>query len=263
MNVRTKLFALITLLAAAPAFSASLKADPDTFDFGWSPDNARISCQFTVKNMGNSAVDLQSLRPSCGCTAAQFSPMSLASAEDTQIGLVFNTRGYKGLPFSKSADLMTGSGSDNIVVHLKGHVADAGSPVMPVGTGIAAFEPGTKSSTQKITLQNKTDSDMKLTIFQTPSSWAKVKLGSEILKAKGETGVQISVNGSFSESRETSVTLDAVQGQQHHHVTLAIRTGAPEKEYVPLKPTNPVPRNGPSDPLKLKPIEPVPAKKSK
>src|SRR5262245_21402455 len=99
---------IITAVAFAalsfPSLSqaAALRIDPETFDFGWAPDNAKISADFTVKNTGVEIIPLTSVQPTCGCTASNFSPGQLASAEETKIGLTFNTRGYRGMAFNKS-----------------------------------------------------------------------------------------------------------------------------------------------------------------
>jgi hypothetical protein len=261
MKLKASLLSFAVFLGTTPLFSASLQSEPETFDFGWAPDTARISCEFTVKNTSNDAIALQALKPACGCTAAKFSPMSLASDGDTKIGLTFNTRGYKGMTFSKSAELTTEGSASNITVYLKGHVTDPNALVFPKGTGIASFEPTAKSTTQKITLQNKSDKNLTLHVVQPPASWAKVKLGSEMIKAGGTADVTVSVSGSLKDVRETSITIEASQDDDRHRVTLAVRTG-PEVTYQPIRPqeSNPSRQTGPADPLKLKPIEPVRSK---
>lgn len=263
MKLKTRLLSLAVLIGTTPLFAASLQSVPGTFDFGWAPDNARLSCEFTIKNTSNDAIGLQALKPACGCTAAKFSPMSLASDDDTKIGLTFNTRGYKGMTFSKSAELTTEGSASNITVYLKGHVMNPNAVVFPKGSGIASFEPTAKSTTQKISLQNKSAKDLSLHVIQPAASWAKVKMGSDMLKAGATADVTVSVSGSLKEVRETSVTIEASQDDERHLVTLAIRTG-PEVTYQPIRPTspsaNPTQQTGPADPLKLKPIEPIKSK---
>jgi hypothetical protein len=187
--------------------------------------------------------------------------MSLASDDDTKIGLTFNTRGYKGITFNKTAELTTKDNSDNIRVSLRGFVENPNAVVSPKGDGIASFEPSKKKSSEKITLQNKSDKNLSLQIIQPAASWAKVKLGNDDLKANGTVDVSISVSGSLDEVRNTSVTIEAMHDDERHRVTLAIRTG-PESAYQPIRAgsssVNPARQNsGPADPLKLKPIEPV------
>jgi hypothetical protein len=265
MNRKTLVLSL-SLLVGTNAFAA-LKSDPGIFDFGWAPDNSRIFCEFSVKNMGTDSVNLQALKPACGCTAAQFTPMSLASDADTRIGLAFNTRGYRGHSFSKTAELTTENNSSNITVYFKGVVMDSEAKLLPVGSGIASFEPTTKGNSQKIVLQNKSDKDLKLAIIQSPASWAKLKFGADTVKAGQTADITVVMNGSFDQVRETSLTLEGSSGDARHRVTLAIRTGPPAKDYQPLRPAasgidvGPKQQNGLNDPLHLKPVEPV--KKSK
>jgi hypothetical protein len=265
MKFRTTLTAALVLFAA-PVFAATLQSVPETFDFGWAPDDARISCEFTIKNTGNDSVALQALKPACGCTAAQFTPKSLSSSEDTKIGLTFNTRGYKGIEFSKSAELTTEGDSSNVIVYLKGHSLDPDAKIHPQGNGIASFEPGMKKDSQRVSIQNKAAQDVTLSVVQAPASWATVKLDANSIKAGDAVDAVIKVSGSFNDVRETSVTFEAMEGSTPHRLTIAIRTGPAAKAYEPIRPagSSVQPTNkpkGPSDPLKLKGVEPV--KKSK
>jgi len=255
---------LTGFLALSPLWAA-LKSEPETFDYGWAPDNARIFSEFTIKNMGGDAVGLQALKPACGCTAAKFSPMSLASEADTKIGLTFNTRGYKGHSFNKSAELTTDSSGSNLLVYLKGHVTNPNALFLPKGSGIAEFGPDRKGSTEKIILENKSDKDLKLNIVQPAASWAKIKMDADTIKAGQSAELIVQVNGDFDQVRETSLTIEGVGTEAPQRVTIAVRTGPPPKQYQPIRPSNPVVnpgtnQSGPSDPLKLKPIEPVKSK---
>lgn len=265
MRIKRHTLFLAGFLAASPLL-ATLKSDPETFEYGWAPDNARIFSEFTIKNTGNDAIGLQALKPACGCTAAKFQPMSLASEADTKISLTFNTRGYKGHSFNKSAELTTNDNQGNILVYLKGHVMNPNAGLQPTGSGIAAFGPDRNTNTEKITLQNKTDKDLKLSIVQPSASWAKVKLGAETIPAGQSTTVTIQVSGSFDQVRETSLTIEGVGADSPQRATLAVRTGPAPREHQPIRPSNPAVspsgsgQGGYNDPLKLKPIEPVKSK---
>ena len=49
----------IISLSAVSVFATTIEISPSTFDFGWAPDNAKISGEFTIKNtLGESVVAL-------------------------------------------------------------------------------------------------------------------------------------------------------------------------------------------------------------
>ena len=79
-------------------------------------NNAMVSATFLVKNTSAEPVPLTAVQPACGCTASSFSPENLSSNEETKVGLTFNTRGYAGLEFKKSAKVKTDSATNETTV---------------------------------------------------------------------------------------------------------------------------------------------------
>lgn len=223
------------LLAAAVSLSGALQAfspqalviTPTVFDFGWCPDNAKISAEFTIKNTGADLIPITSVQPTCGCTASQFTPGQLGSNEETKVGLTFNTRGYAKTGFSKNTKVKTEAGGAEYEVTLKGYVLDPTAKVFPEGDGVASFETGSKEKKKTISIQNKSDKDVTLSILQAPASWASVKLSASLVKAGASAPVEFSVSSPFSETRDTSVTFEAKSETETSRLTIAIRTGTP------------------------------------
>ena len=218
-----------------------LAISPTTFDFGWAPDNAKISAEFTLKNTGVDMIPITSVQPTCGCTASEFKPGSLASNEETKVILTFNTRGYAGSVFHKTAKVKTDVAESEYTVELTGHVLDPNAKIVPDNDGIAGFEPDAKEKTKTIHLQNKGDKDVTLSVVQAPASWAKAKLGAEKIKPGQSAPIEISTDGSFDQTRETSITIAADDGTASNRVTIAIRTGQPPLPIRTIQPPAPVP----------------------
>lgn len=226
---RFQTFITLGLLAAGPPLLADqlpLVVSPSTFDFGWCPDNAKINATFTIKNTGAEMIPITSVQPTCGCTASQFTPGELASNEETNVGLTFNTRGYAGTKFNKSTKIKTDAGGAEYTVMLTGHVVDTSAKVVPEGAGIVNFEPGKKEKKKTIRIQNKSDKDVSLNVVQKQADWAKVKLKSETIKAGQSIAMDVNVvNGSVDEVRDTSITFSTNDGTDESRFTIAIRTG--------------------------------------
>src|SRR5438552_802550 len=101
------LFGFFTVAVSQAYSPTALVVSPSTFDFGWCPDNAKIHAEFTIRNTGTDLIPVTSVQPTCGCTTSEFTASSLASNEESKVGLTFNTRGYGGAPFHKTAKVKT------------------------------------------------------------------------------------------------------------------------------------------------------------
>jgi len=231
---------LMFLVPSLMLASVSLEISPGTFDFGWCPDNAEVTCDFRVRNVSEMLIPLTSVEPSCGCTAADFTPEELASSEETSIRLTFNTRGYKNARFNKMTRVKAGVEEQEYQIRLRGVVAQDEVAVRPVGTGVAEFPPNNRKRRRVIKIQNKTDSSVPLEVVRPPDSWAKVSFNKSVIPAGGTVKMEVRVQGSLDEKRATSVTVEALEGSHPHRFTVAIRTGPPPAPYKPrIRPPTP------------------------
>jgi hypothetical protein len=231
-NVTT---AALILLLTSIGFAdgpTRLEIIPTTFDFGWCPDNAKVSAQFILRNISSEMILIMSVQPTCGCTASQFSPATLGSQEETKVGLTFNTRGYANMSFNKTAKVKSDVVTGEFTVTLKGSVVDPNIKVVPVGDGIVGFSPDSKDKKKIIKIENKTDKDVRLDVVQQPVGWAKIKLGNELIAAGKTTDMVVTVDGSYDDSRDTSVTYSASTPEgEVNRFTVAIRTGPAPQPY--------------------------------
>lgn len=239
MNVSKKaatIFSLAGMMCATVFAGAALEISPAEYDFGWSPDNAKISAEFTIKNPTLDLVPLIAVQPTCGCTATDFQPSNLKSSDETKVRLTFNTRGYTNAEFHKNAQVKTGGSTGDYTVKMKGHVTDPAALFFPLGDGVAAFEKGGEKK-KTIQLQNKTTEDLTLSVAQPASEWAKTKLDADVIKAGASVALEISVSGGdLDKDQNTSITLDAKGATGAYRATVAIRTGTPPVPY--RKPTS-------------------------
>lgn len=259
-DLRLLVLASAVALGLPPAFAAPmLQVNPSTFDFGWAPDNSKITAEFSVVNSGDEMVPLTALKPSCGCTATDFQPDALASREERKISLTFNTRGYANQPFNKPSELKTDLVENKYVVYVKGHVLKADNGLLPDSEGVAAFQKDGEKR-KKIGVTNKTAADVTIAVVQAPAPWVKIKLPQKPLKP-GEVGeIEISVDGDLGQERDTSFTIAPGGDLSNNRATIAVRTGngpPPYRAYTPpSKPASPKPA-GAGKPA----ASPTPAKK--
>jgi len=226
---------LIALSLQPASASPRIEVRPTTFDFGWAPDNAKITAEFTVVNTGDEMVPLTAVKSTCGCTATDFEPDALSSHEEKKISITFNTRGYTKQTFNKMAKVKTDLPENAFTVYLAGTVLKSDSLLIPDSDGIAGFVKGGERK-KKISISSTMAEDVTLAVIQAPAPWAKVKLSNKPIKAGEPIVVEISVDGSLEESRSTSVTLAPVGAADQNRVTIAIRTGPPPPAYRPYAP---------------------------
>ncbi len=242
MNRLSRSLTAALVLAAIPAFAVQrLEVIPQTFDFGWAPDNAKITAEFILRNTGEEMVPLKEVIPTCGCTAANFTPSDVGSKEESKVTLTFNTRGYSNMKFHKAARVMTAEQDLNpYVANLSGHVTNAEALLIPEGDGIAQFKPDSSTHKTKITLVNKTGRDITLKVLQAPAPWATAEVPAGSIKAGEKAVIEIAVDGSNKDERNTSLTLAPSDFPDENRVTLAVRTGTPPPDYkMPAAPVKP------------------------
>lgn len=92
--------ALITCLALtvyiSPVLAApKLEIADDSFDFGFVPENTKVSHVFQLRNSGDDDLKIIKVITGCGCTKAPLIKRKLAPGETSEQEFTFNTRGYK------------------------------------------------------------------------------------------------------------------------------------------------------------------------
>lgn len=221
---------IVSLLFAASSYAYSpnaLVVSPKSFDFGWCPDNAKVHADFVIRNTGTDLIPVTGVQPACGCTTSEFTPSSLGSNQESKVSLTFNTRGYAGSPFHKTAKVNTDDSKTEYTVEMMGYVLNPAVKVKPEGDGVASFPPDTKEKKQTIVIKNSGPKDVTLKIVQPAAAWANLKFDAQSLKAGQTAEMIVAPEGSFSDERTTSITIEANDGTDNTRFTVAVRTGTP------------------------------------
>ena len=102
MKTSRAIVPILLALFAGPADAASRLVAPDAaWNAGVVAKGEAIRHAFVVRNEGTTDLHLTEVRPSCGCTAAEFDRV-IGPGKEGRITLVVDTRGFQG-PISKSA----------------------------------------------------------------------------------------------------------------------------------------------------------------
>ena len=81
----------------APAQLTSIQWLDSTRDFGRINEGQKLALSFRFKNSGNKPLIIEDVRPTCGCTVADFPKQPIAPGEEGEITGEFDSNGREGL----------------------------------------------------------------------------------------------------------------------------------------------------------------------
>ncbi len=84
------------LLIVPPGVSAGpiLTLSEKMFDFGYAPQNSKISHVFWLYNTGDSDLKITKVTPGCGCTQAPLDKQDVPPGDSARLEIIFSTRLY-------------------------------------------------------------------------------------------------------------------------------------------------------------------------
>lgn len=118
-GIFTILIALISFTAMTVAIG-ELKFDKETHDFGTIPHNKPASFEFTFSNAGDAPIILSEVKPSCGCSVAEFTKTPVKPGDKGTISVTYNAAA-KG-PFTKQFTVRSNTKTPVKTLTIKGTV---------------------------------------------------------------------------------------------------------------------------------------------
>lgn len=88
--------ALFTSIGFAQLIGPKLVLQQSEYDFGDIKQGEKVSHVFVLTNRGGDLLKINSVRPSCGCTAAMPEKNELSPGESTNLTVTFNSTGRMG-----------------------------------------------------------------------------------------------------------------------------------------------------------------------
>lgn len=176
---------ILSLALITPAaYSAPAAAvDESAFDFGYVPQQAKISHVFKIKSIGDDTLKIIQVIPGCGCTKAPLEKSALAPGETTNLEVVFSTGAYQGR-VSKHPKFVTNEPTPEHRLEFLSTVL-----VRPDSSYPLVIQPrmldlsGDGSTAQEATtirITNVSDSPVNLSLIEAPEGWFEVTLPASI-----------------------------------------------------------------------------------
>jgi hypothetical protein len=109
------------VVAQAPQTPSQLKWETETHEFGTIEQGKPVSYEFTFTNTTNKDVTLTNVKPSCGCTAANYTKTAVKPGEKGTVTATYNAAA--GGAFHKTVTVMTSEeNSAPKIITIKGTV---------------------------------------------------------------------------------------------------------------------------------------------
>ncbi|MEZ4777109.1 MAG: DUF1573 domain-containing protein [Bacteroidia bacterium] len=99
---------------------AAISFDETEYDMGQVLQGKPVSHTFTFTNTGNADLKIESVKPGCGCTVAEYTKESIAPGETGFITATYNAAGM-GV-FTKTISVKTNASETSMILRFKGEV---------------------------------------------------------------------------------------------------------------------------------------------
>ena len=98
-----------------------IQMDEESYDFGDIIQGESVTHEFSIKNIGNDKLLINSAKGSCGCTVPVWPKEPILEGEESTIKVTFNSAGKKGRQ-NKTVTLVTNAIPNTKVITIKGNI---------------------------------------------------------------------------------------------------------------------------------------------
>ena len=148
-----------------------LTINEPVFDFGFVPQNAKISHTFLLESTGSDTLEITNVKPGCGCTKTPLKKSILAAGENTDLEVIFSTRNYKG-KITKSPRITTNMGPRPLSLKFTANVLADPKSSYPIKITPPVFNISRLGDKELKTLEfeiaNISDEDLAINIIELP-----------------------------------------------------------------------------------------------
>lgn len=186
------------------------------YDFGAVPQGKKVEHAFIVRNTGDSPLAIKSIRPSCGCTAANASSPVVQPGKTAEIKVTFNSANFTGAVHKTIALGTDDPKAPVTTLTLKGSVIEE-ITVKPRQVNLGRLKAGS-TTVVVVEVVNNGKHPVRLVSVRSPLPQVSVKMTKDVIKP--------------GESAAINVTASPSRGDQMLSGYLTIRTDDPAKAEI-------------------------------
>ncbi len=105
---------------AMQTFNGEFKFEKETHDFGTIPQGKPVSYEFKFTNTGSDPIIIEDVKPTCGCSVAEFTKTPIKPNDSGVIKVTFNAAATS--PFTKNFTVRSKSKTPVKTLYIKGIV---------------------------------------------------------------------------------------------------------------------------------------------
>ncbi|WP_257667863.1 DUF1573 domain-containing protein [Parapedobacter tibetensis] len=102
------------------ASKAEFKFNAESHDFGKIPQNNPVSHEFSFTNVGTEPIIISQVKPSCGCSVAEFTKTPVKPGESGKIKVTYDAKAKQ--PFTKNFTIRSNTKTPVKTLYIKGEV---------------------------------------------------------------------------------------------------------------------------------------------
>lgn len=122
-HIRYFLAIALAAFLTAGLSGQSIRFEKTTHNYGTIKEEAgKVKCEFKFTNVGDQNLKIKNVRPSCGCTASDWTKTEVKPGESGFVSAIYHTKGRPG-PFNKAITVTTNDPKQpNTILFIKGKV---------------------------------------------------------------------------------------------------------------------------------------------
>jgi len=187
-----------------------ITVDKTAFDFGYVPQNARISHVFWIHSTGDAPLKITDVKPGCSCTKAPLEKDEIAIGDSTRLEIIFSTKSYRSR-VRKQPLIHTNAGDVPFRLAIEANVMprpDSAYPLVMEPYKVAFSRLNENSAGEKrFEIYNASDEVLELTMVSSASDFFEVDLPGTINPGATVLGKVTVREDKLNNSFEKSFTL--------------------------------------------------------
>jgi hypothetical protein len=205
------LTALLLMSAMSSVLAAPRLVIPETtFNFGYVPQNSKITHVFWLYSTGDDSLQILKVIPGCGCTQAPLEKSGLSAGDSTRLEVIFDTKHYTD-NITKRPRIETNEGPPEKYVEFNCTVLrrpDSTYPVIikPYKVDLSQF--GEKVRDQmKVTITNVTDKPIDISVVAWPAELLTATFPKTVGAGQSADGMVKLNDNAIKKEFEKSITI--------------------------------------------------------
>ena len=201
-----------------------LSISQDTFEFGYTPQNAKVAHTFWLKSIGDEPVVISRITPGCGCIKAPLDTDIIQPGDSTRLEILFSTKSYRGW-VSKRARIDCNSDPGRSYVEFTAHILalpDSAGPVVIDPCKISFSNRDNPNTWFDLEIRNESSRSVGIRLIESPGDYLQVTYPPYLRpNASGRIGVRLRDLGEQT-AIDKSFTIEVENGLERARYTIPL-----------------------------------------